>query len=101
VTTYHGIEIPLGALGELCRRYGVRELAIFGSAVREDFHPDSDIDLLVEFQPEASVGLLDYVGLQHELADLLGRKVDLVSKAGLKPLIRDDVLRQAQILYAA
>lgn len=99
--TYHGVEIPTGALAELCRRYHVRELSIFGSAVRDDFREDSDIDLLVEFEPGASIGLVDYVRLQHALEDLVGRKVDPVSKRGLKPLIRDEVLRQSEILYAA
>jgi predicted nucleotidyltransferase len=63
--------------------------------------PDSDIDLLVEFLPDAEVDLVDYAGLMLDLARLFGRKVDLVSKNGLKPLIRASVLEEAQLLYAA
>lgn len=89
------------ALAELCRRYHVGELSVFGSAARGDMRQDSDIDLLVEFLPEAEVDLVDHAGLMLDLADLLGRKVDLVSKNGLKPLIRASVLSEARLLYAA
>jgi predicted nucleotidyltransferase len=89
------------ALAALCRRYRVRELAVFGSAARGDMGPDSDIDLLVEFLPDAEVDLVDHAGLMLDLAHLLGRKVDLVSKNGLKPLIRASVLEEARLLYAA
>jgi predicted nucleotidyltransferase len=97
----HGIAIPMDQLAELCRRYHVRELALFGSVLRDDFRPDSDIDVLVEFEPGAPIGLLEYVGLQNALADLIGRNVDLVEKAGLKRLIRDSVINSARLLYAA
>ena len=94
-------EIPMEAVAKLCREYHVQELAIFGSALRPDFGPHSDIDLLVTFHPEARIGLMELCGLQAELSDLLGRNVDLVPKNGLKPLIREAVLSQAQVLYAA
>ncbi|MBI1898475.1 MAG: nucleotidyltransferase family protein [Acidobacteria bacterium] len=89
------------ALAELCRRYRVRELSVFGSAARGEMRPDSDIDLLVEFLPDAEVDLIDHAGLTLDLAHLLGRKVDLVSKNGLKPLIQASVLEEARLLYAA
>jgi len=63
--------------------------------------PDSDIDLLVDFLPDAEPGLLDHAGLMLDLSELFGRKVDLVSKNGLKPLIRDSVIRESRRLYAA
>jgi len=63
--------------------------------------PDSDIDLLVEFLPNAQIDLVDYAGLMLDLSKLLARKVDLVSKNGLKPLIRDSVLEEARLVYAA
>ncbi len=85
----------------LCQRYLVRELSLFGSAARGDMRPDSDIDILVEFLPDAEVDLVDYAGLMLDLSQLLGRKVDLVSKNGLKPLIRSSVLGEARLLYAA
>ncbi len=88
-------------LAALCRQYYVRELSVFGSAARGEMHPDSDIDLLVEFIPNSKVDLVDYAGLMLELSQLIGRKVDLVSKKGLKPLIRASVLKEARLLYAA
>ena len=88
-------------LAAICRRYGVRELSLFGSAARGEVRPDSDIDLLVEFLPEAEPGLLDHAGLMLDLSELLGRKVDLVSKNALKPLIRDSIIQDSRRLYAA
>jgi hypothetical protein len=93
-------QVEEAELADLCRRYGVRELSLFGSAVRNEMRPDSDLDLLVEFLPEAQVDLVDYAGLMLDLSRLLGRKVDLVSKNGLKPLIRAAVLEEARLLYA-
>jgi hypothetical protein len=95
------IELDERRLAELCRRYGVRELSLFGSAARGEARPNIDIDLLVEFLPEAEPGLLDHAGLMLDLAALLGRKVDLVSKNALKPLIRDSVIQDSRRLYAA
>ena len=95
------IDIPWEALAELCRKYHVRELSLFGSVLRDDFHAGSDIDILVEFEPGAPIGLIEYIGLQEELSDLLGRTVDLVSKRGLKRLIRDEVINASRVVYAA
>lgn len=95
----HGISIDEAALADICRRYWVKELSAFGSVLRADFRADSDVDLLVEFEPGASIGFLALAGLQEELAVLLGRKVDLVPKPGLKRAIRGDVLAQAWLLY--
>ncbi len=94
------IELPLEALEELCRKYRVSELSVFGSALRADFRQQSDIDLLVEFEADAEIGL-EFVRLQRELSRLVGRPVDLIPKDCLKPLIRDEVLSQAKVLYAA
>lgn len=88
-------------LADVCRQYHVRELSLFGSAARGEMRPDSDIDMLVEFLPGAEIDLVDYAGLMLDLSHLLGRKVDLVSKNGLKPLIRSSVLGEARLLYAA
>ncbi len=95
------IVIDATMLAALCRRYRVRELSLFGSAARGQMRPDSDIDLLVEFLPDAQTDLVDYAGLMLDLSRLLGRNVDLVSKNGLKPLIRDSVLEEARLVYAA
>lgn len=95
------IEVSDRALAELCDRYSVRELSLFGSALDDRFGPESDIDLLVEFVPGTPVGLFELGELQHELEQLLGRKVDLVPKGGLKPVIREAVLGAARVLFAA
>lgn len=86
---------------EVCRKYRVRELSLFGSVARGDYRDQSDVDLLVEFEPEAEIGLITFNKLQRELADIVGRPVDLVSKQGLKPVIRQNVLAEAELLYAA
>lgn len=101
VLDFSGMQIDESAVAQLCRRYSVRELSIFGSAVRGEMTPDSDVDMLVEFLPGADIDLVDYAGLMLDLSSLIGRKVDLVSKNGLKPLIRGSVLEQARLLYAA
>ena len=95
------VEIDESRLAELCRRYGVRELSVFGSAARGELRTDSDIDVLVDFLPDAEIGLIEYAGLMLDLSDLIGRIVDLVSRIGLKPLIRGSILREARSLYAA
>lgn len=95
------VQVDETKLAALCRQYHVRELSLFGSAARDEMRPDSDIDLLVEFIPGAKVDLVDYAGLMLDLSKLIGRKVDLVSKKGLKPLIRASVLKEARLVYAA
>jgi len=95
------VKVDETKLADLCRQYHVKELSVFGSAARGEMRPDSDIDLLVEFIPEAKVDLFAYSGLMLDLSKLIGRKVDLVSKKGLKPLIRASVLNEARLLYAA
>ncbi len=87
-------------LSELCRRYGVAELAIFGSAARGDATTCSDVDLLYVLLPEARLGFAINT-LEDELAELFGRPVDLVSRRALHRLLRDDVLAEARTLYAA
>ncbi len=95
------IDIQIEELAELCRRYHVRELALFGSVLRDDFGDDSDVDVLVEYEPDARVGLYEHFDLQMELERFSGRRIDLVSKHGLNDVIRDDVLVSSQVLYAA
>ena len=90
----------LKAIKDLCERYRVKELSIFGSALREDFKTDSDIDLLVEFEPEAQIGFATLSRMQRELSAILNRPVDLVPKGGLKAKIRESVISSAKVLYA-
>jgi uncharacterized protein len=95
------ISIPGRPIHDLCRRYKVRELSIFGSAVRDDFHGTSDIDLLVDFKPKAQIGYLSLLKMQRELASLLKRRVDLVPKGGLRAKIRKEILSHVRVIYAA
>ncbi len=95
------IHLPMEEIAALCRKYRVRELSIFGSALRDDFRPDSDIDLLVEFEPDGAIGFIGFLSLQEDLSSLLQRPVDLVPKGGLKPLIRQPILDSAEVVYAA
>ncbi|MGA3099083.1 MAG: nucleotidyltransferase family protein [Bryobacteraceae bacterium] len=94
-------QVDEAKLADLCRRYYVRELSLFGSAVRGEMRPDSDIDVMVEFDPSARIGLLRFESLSEDLAALLGRKVDLVTKRGLKPWIRPHALKEARVIYAS
>ena len=86
-------------IAELCRKNKVRELSLFGSRARGDYRPDSDYDLLVDFRADSDIDLFDYARMQVDLEELIGTKVDLVEKVGLKPLIRDTVLAEAQPIY--
>jgi predicted nucleotidyltransferase len=86
-------------LADYCRRNQIGYLALFGSAVRGELRPDSDVDLLVEFTPEARIGFMALGRIGRELSALFGRPVDLVPRAGLKPLIRQEVLQSAQVIY--
>lgn len=87
-------------LAELCRKYGIAELSVFGSIARGDSHPDSDVDLLYVRVPGNDLGMA-FFDLQEDLEELFGRPVDLVSKESLHRVIRDQVLADAQVLYAA
>jgi predicted nucleotidyltransferase len=88
-------------IAELCRRYGVAELALFGSVLRDDFRGDSDVDVLVSFDKEAHPSLLDLVELRADLKDVFGREVDLVERAGLRnPFRRRAILSTAEVVYA-
>jgi hypothetical protein len=94
------VEIPHERIAELCRRYRIRKLALFGSVLRDDFGPDSDVDVLVEFEPGHTPGF-GFVAIQDELSTLLGRKVDLNTAKNLSRYFRDAVVRDAEVLYAA
>ena len=81
--------------------YGVRELAVFGSAARRDPRPESDVDILIDFEPDARIGLVKFATLGEELEGLAGRGVDLVTRTGLKPRVRSGILGEAQLVYSA
>lgn len=92
------IEISSEAVAEFCRSHHIRRLALFGSVLREDFGPDSDLDILVEFEEGHTPGLA-FFGMQEELSDLLGRQVDLNTPGFLSRYFRDEVLREAVVAY--
>jgi len=95
------IKIPQRELEELCIRYQVQRLALFGSVLGNTFRTDSDVDVLVTFQPSARVGFITFSRMQRELSKLFERPVDLVPMDGLKPVIRDSVLSNIEDVYAA
>ena len=95
------ITVDRSRLAEFCRRHHIRRLALFGSALREDFSEESDIDVLVEFEPGHTPGLLGMARLERELSHILGgRKVDLRTPEDLSRYFRDEVLREAEVQYA-
>jgi len=96
-----GIDVDRQALADFCRAHGIHRLALFGSALRGDIRADSDVDLLVEFEPGHTPGLLGIAELELELAPLLGRSVDLRTSADLSRHFRDVVVAQARTLYDA
>ena len=99
------ITIPKDKIIEFCRRWKITEFALFGSVLREDFGPESDIDVLVTFMPDARWSLLDHVEMQDELKDIFGRAVDLISKRGIErsrnAIRRKEILGSAEVIYAA
>jgi uncharacterized protein len=96
---------PSARIEEFCRRWKIVELSLFGSALREDFSPDSDIDLLVRFASDADWSLLDRARMERELVELLGREVDLISRVAVEAspnwIRRNEILGSAKTLYAA
>jgi len=98
---HHGICFDADAIAGFCRRNRVRKLSLFGSVLRDEFGPDSDIDVLVELESDAKVGLIGFAGLELELSQLLGRRVDLNTPACLSRYFRERVQAEAEVLYAA
>jgi predicted nucleotidyltransferase len=96
-----GLEIDDQRLADICRRYGIRELALFGSVLRDDFGAESDVDVLIALPRPSPIGLLDFVRCMHELQDLFGRSVDLVERDTVHWFIRDEVLKSARPVYVA
>ena len=94
------IPIPAAKIAEFCQRNQIQQLALFGSILRDDFQADSDVDVLVEFKPEAKVGMFALTDMQEELIALFQHPVDLVPKTGLKPVIRESVLNSTLVIYA-
>ncbi len=98
--TYHNLVIPKEQIAAFCRRHQISRLALFGSVVREDFRPESDVDVLVEFEPGTKVGLR-FFAMERELSEILGRKIDLNTPGFLNKHYREEVLREAKVQYDA
>ena len=94
-------EIDHERVREFCHRNPIQRLAFFGSALRDDFGPESDVDVLVEFTPQAQVTLIDMVRMQDELSEIIGRHVDLLTKGFLSRFFRDDVVAEAEVEFVA
>lgn len=99
------LPISKGDLADFCRRWQIQELALFGSALRTDFGPDSDIDLLVTFSPEATWSLIDHMRMELELIEMLQREVDLIDRRTVEqsgnPRRRAEILKTAKIIYSS
>ena len=94
------IEVDRERIAEFCRRWEIKEFSFFGSVLRDDFRPDSDVDVLVTFTSDSHWSLFNLMDMEDELAGLLGRKVDLVSKNGLRnPFRRHEILTTRQVIY--
>ena len=96
----HQLTYDVESVNSFCRQNKIKRLAFFGSVIRDDFRPDSDLDILVEFLPEAQVGFLSMARMERELAEIFGRKVDLRTAAELSPYFVAEVLEQAEVQYA-
>jgi predicted nucleotidyltransferase len=94
------VRLPKDKIANFCRRHHIRKLAVFGSVLHGDSRPDSDLDVLVEFEPSHVPGLA-FFGMEQELSELLGRRVDLNTPQFLSPYFRDEVLAEAEVQYAA
>jgi predicted nucleotidyltransferase len=95
------IDMPEEKIAEFCKRHHIRRLALFGSALREDFTPNSDVDVLVEFEPGTRVGMIRLVGIELELSRILGQKVDMNTPGFISKYYREEVLAEAEDQYVA
>lgn len=94
------IDLDQAAVDAFCRKHGLQKLSLFGSVLRDDFRPDSDVDVLVEFRPGVRAGYLTMAAMERELSELLGRHVDLRTPNELSRYFREDVLQAAEVRYA-
>jgi len=97
----NGVNFPIDRIADLCRRYGAGRLSLFGSILRDDFHANSDVDVLVEFLPQTRIGLIGIANMEAELAEAVGRRVDLRTAADLSRYFRAEIVGHARLLHAA
>jgi predicted nucleotidyltransferase len=99
MTSKDRLQLPQGAITDLCRRYHIQRLSVFGSVLRDDFRPESDVDVLVEFEPGTRPTYFTLSRIEAELSHLAGRRADVHMAKSIHPYIRDKVLDQAEDLY--
>ena len=103
--TTHNLDLPHDKLADFCRRWDVVELSLFGSVLRPDFRPDSDIDILFRFAPDAQYSLIEHARMQEELEELFGRRIDLVNRRSIERsdnwIRRKSILQNTRVIYAA
>jgi len=97
----NGLALDREKMADFCRRNGIARLSFFGSVLRDDFSADSDVDVLVEFKPGVRIGLIRLSGLEIELSQIIGRRVDLRTPQDLSRYFRDEVVSGAEVQYAA
>ena len=93
------IQVNHDKIKQVCLKHGIRRLSLFGSVLRDDFSPTSDIDVLVEFEPDVKVSLFKYMAISEELETIFGRKVDMVTLEGISPYLRDRIAKTSQVVY--
>ncbi len=93
------VKLPKERVAEFCKRHRIRKLSLFGSVLRSDFGPESDVDILVEFEPGTRMGLITLSGLELELGEIIGRKVDLNTPGFLSKYYRDRIINEAVVQY--
>jgi predicted nucleotidyltransferase len=101
IKTKSNLEIPLDKIEAFCRKWKIKEFALFGSVLREDFRPDSDVDVLITFEPDGGFTFENFIEIQEEIEAIFGRKVDLVEKRLIRnPFRRHDILTTKEVVYA-
>ena len=97
----HAVELPRESIAAFCQRHRIRRLSFFGSVLRDDFRPDSDVDVLIEFEAGAGAGLIRLGGMEVELSELLGRTVDLNTPGNFRQPLRDEIIDRSEVVYEA
>lgn len=93
------LPIPRDAIAAFCRKHGIRKFSLFGSVLRDDFGPESDVDVAAEFEPEVRFTLFNLVDMQDELSAIMGRKADIHEFRGFRPWMQEEVTRSMEVLY--
>ncbi len=93
------LSIPRDRVAAFCKKHGIRKFSLFGSVIRDDFGPDSDVDVLAEFKPDVRFSLFDLVGMQDELSAIMGRKAEIFEFRSLRPWMQEEVAGSMELFY--